>query len=181
MAFTDLLRITVLLIGGGATALGAITVVAADQKDGIFTFILAAVWWLAAVIAGSALGREPRVAESMSRALASARTTPTLPSTSPIRIALGRLWPVGAFALVCGGTGVVWPQVAAIGTGYALLIALLWRNREAAVTAVEERDGVRFYVEPSSAFEPVRLIRTPGLGREPKTVGHPPPPPPLES
>lgn len=180
MAFTDLLRITVLLIGGEATALGAVTVIAADQQDGTFTFILAGVWWLAGVAVGVMLGRERRAAEGMSRVLASARTTPMLPSVSATRIAVGRLWPLAAFALVCGGAGVIWPQVAAIGTGYALLIALAWRNREAAVAAVEDRDGVRFYVEPSSAFEPVRLIRTPGLGREPKAVGHPPPPPPLE-
>ena len=45
------------------------------------------------------------------------------------------------------------------------------------MTAIEERDGVRFYVEPTSAFEPVKLIRTPGLGRDRMPAGHPPPPP----
>ena len=29
--------------------------------------------------------------------------------------------------------------------------------------AVEERDGVRFYVEPDSPFKPTKLIRTPGF------------------
>ena len=72
-----------------------------------------------------------------------------------------RLWPIGAFALVVGIAGRFAPQVAAIGAGYAILIALAWRGRESAVAAIEERDGVRFYVEPSSAFEPVKLIRTP--------------------
>ena len=43
---------------------------------------------------------------------------------------------------------------------------------------VEERDGVRFYVEPTSALEPIKLIRTPGLGRDRMPAGHPPPPPP---
>jgi hypothetical protein len=33
------------------------------------------------------------------------------------------------------------------------------------VTAVEERDGICFYVEHGSAFDPIRLIRTPGLRR----------------
>ena len=56
--------------------------------------------------------------------------------------------------------------MAAVGAGYAILIALAWRNRERAVTAIEERDGVRFYVEPTSALEPVKLVRTPGLGRD---------------
>jgi hypothetical protein len=88
-----------------------------------------------------------------------------------------RLWPLGAFALVAGGLGWVWPQVAAIGAGYALLVALMWRTREAVVTGVEDHDGVRFYVEPSSALEPIKLVRTPGLGRDRMPTGHPPPPP----
>ncbi|MCL4287877.1 MAG: hypothetical protein KJ006_09540, partial [Thermoleophilia bacterium] len=61
--------------------------------------------------------------------------------------------------------GPLWPQVPAIATGFALGVATAWRNRESAVTAVEERDGVCFYVEHGSAFDPIRLIRTPGLRR----------------
>ncbi len=97
---------------------------------------------------------------------AAARTATSLPSESDARIAFMRLWPIGAFAIVCGVAGVVFPQVAAIGAGYAILIALLWRRREDAVRAIEDRDGVRFYVEPTSAFEPIRLVRTPGLYRD---------------
>ena len=33
------------------------------------------------------------------------------------------------------------------------------------MSAVEERDGVVFYVENGSAFDPIKLIRTPGLRR----------------
>ena len=47
-----------------------------------------------------------------------------------------------------------------------------------AVAAIEERDGVRFYVEPGSALEPVTLVRTPGLRRDRPPPGHPPPPAP---
>ena len=54
----------------------------------------------------------------------------------------------------------------------------LGRTREAVVTGVEDRDGVRFYVEPSSALEPIKLVRTPGLSRDRTPAGHPPPPPP---
>ena len=60
-----------------------------------------------------------------------------------------RLWPIGAFALPVGIAGRFEPQIAAIGAGYAILVALAWRGREGAVAAIEERDGVRFYVEPS--------------------------------
>ena len=68
--------------------------------------------------------------------------------------------------------------MAAVGAGYALLVALAWRRREAAVPAIEDRDGVRFYVEPGSALRPIELVRTPGLGRDRMPPGHPPPPPP---
>ena len=114
----------------------------------------------------------------MRRVLAGARTATSLPPETPGRIAFLRLWPVGAFGILAGGLASIAPQIAAIGAGYAIGVALAWRHREAAVTAIEERDGVRFYVEPSSALEPLRLVRTPGLGRDRMPAGHPPPPPP---
>ncbi len=177
MLFTDLLRLTVLLVGGEATALGAVTVVASNRADDTLTLIVGGAWWVAAVAIGLFLGRPGRAAEAMAGPLAGARTATQLPVESPLRIALVRLWPLGVFALIAGGLAWIWPQVAAIGTGYALLSALAWRHREPAVTGVEDRDGVRFYVEPSSALEPVRLVRTPGLGRDRDPAGHPPPPP----
>jgi hypothetical protein len=90
-------------------------------------------------------------------------------------VALSRLWPLAAFAIVAGGLGTFMPGVSAIGTGFALAAAMLLRAREAAVTAVEDRDGVRFYVEPGSSLEPVKLVRTPGLRRDRPPPGHPPP------
>jgi hypothetical protein len=178
MLFCDLLRITVLLVAGVASALGAVTVISANQDADYITLAFAGGWWVIAAIVGVLLGRSARAGEAMSRALAGARTATSLPSESPGRIAFQRLWPIGAFALISAGLAWIWPQVAAVGAGYAILVALAWRRREAAVTAIEERDGVRFYVEPTSAFEPVRLVRTPGLGRDRVPAGHPPPPPP---
>ena len=178
MLFTDLLRLTVLLVGAEATALGAVAVVIANRDSDTLALIVAAGWWVVAGILGLVLGRAERAAEGMSRTLAGARVSTTLPPQSSLRIALIRLWPLGAFALIAGGLAWVWPQVAAIGAGYALLVALMWRSREAVVTGVEDRDGVRFYVEPSSAFEPIKLVRTPGLGRDRLPAVHPPPPPP---
>jgi len=177
MAFCDLLRTTVLLAGGAATVLAGITVIAADRADDTLTFYVAAGWWLAAILIGLLLGRPVQSAEAMSGLLASARTTPTLPPPeNPARAALARLWPLGAFALVAGGLGFVFPGVAAIGTGFALAGALAWRGRERAVAAIEERDGVRFYVERGSALQPIELVRTPGLRRDRPPPGHPPPP-----
>jgi hypothetical protein len=179
MAFCDLLRTTVLLAGGSATALAAVTVIAANRADDTLTLLVAAGWWTIALVAGLILGRPGRAADAMRPVLAGARTTPTLPpSENPSRAALARLWPLGIFALVAGGLGFVYPGVAAIGTGFALAAALTGRGRESAVSAIEERDGVRFYVEPGSALQPVQLVRTPGLRRDRPPPGHPPPPAP---
>jgi hypothetical protein len=178
MLFVDLLRLTVLLIGGAASILGALTVLAANQDADYGVVYFAGGWWLLAVVAGVVLGSSGRATEAMGRALASARTSTSLPTESAGRIAFQRLWPIGAFAIIAGGLAWIWPQVTGVGTGFAILNALAWRGRERAVTAIEERDGVRFYVEPSSAFSPVKLIRTPGLGRDRVPTGHPPPPPP---
>jgi len=178
VAFCDLLRMTVLLAAGAATALAAVTVLSASSADDTLTIFVAAGWWTVALVAGILLGRPVRAAESMRQVLADAQMTTALPSLgNPTRAALARLWPIGAFALIAGGVGIVLPGVAAIGTGFALAVALAWRARERAVAAIEERDGVRFYVEPGSALQPVKLIRTPGLRRDRPPPGHPPPPP----
>lgn len=181
MLFTDLLRVTVLLVAGVATALGTVSVVVAGEDGDTTALIVAGAWWVAAAGAGLYLGSAPRTADAIARVLAGARTATSLPPESPTWIAFLRLWPIGAFALIVGGAGWVWPQVAAIGAGYAIAIALAWRGREAAVTAIEDRDGIRFYVEPSSALEPVRLLRTPGLYRDRPPSPKPPPPPPAQA
>jgi len=168
---------TVSLAAGSATILAAITAIAANREDDVTTLKVAAVWWLIAVVAGLILGRPPRAADAMRSVLTEAQTTPTLPTDNPGRVALARLWPLAASTVVAGGLGFVFPGVAAIATGYALAVALAWRTREGAVAAVEERDGVRFYVEPGSALDPVKLVRTPGLRRGRDPSGQPGLPP----
>ncbi len=178
MPFTDLLRVTVLLTAGEATVLALITVLAANRSDDTLTLAVAAGWWLIAAMIGLQLGRPSRVRESVSSSLARAKTATSLPSESPNRIALKRLWPIAVTAVLAGGLGIFLPGVAAIASGYALLVSLAWRYREPAVQAIEERDGVRFFVLPGSALKPIELTRTPGLGRDRMPPGHPPPPPP---
>jgi hypothetical protein len=177
VAFVDLLRMTVLLAGGGGTALAAVTVVSANADGDTRTLLVAAVWWTAAVAIGLILGRPRRAAEAMRPPLAAARMSVTLPDANPGRAALGRLWPVAAFIVVAGVAGVFFPGVAAVGTGFAIAVALSLRAWERAVTAIEDRDGVRFHVEPGSPFEPVSLVRTPGLRQGRPPGGHQPPPP----
>lgn len=163
MPYTDLLRITVLLTAGEATALAAIAAIAANRDADTTTIAVAAAWWAIALGIGLYLGRPARAADGIRDALARARTATSLPQETPARIAAARLWPIALTAIAAGVLGVFFPGVAAIGAGYALLVSLAWHTREAAVLAIEERDGVKFYVVPSSALSPIRLVRTPGL------------------
>jgi hypothetical protein len=178
MAFCDLLRTTVLLAAGAATVLAAVTAIVVGTTDDTLTLFVAIGWWIVALVGGLILGRPSQAAEAMRPVLADARTATAMPEIgNPARSALGRLWPIAAFTLIAGVLGFIFPGVAAVGAGFALAAALMWRAREGAVAAIEERDGVRFYVEPGSALEPVKLVRTPGLRRERPPPGHPPPPP----
>ncbi len=166
MPFTDLLRVTVLLIAAEATVLAAITAIAAERSNDTTTVLVAAAWWGVSLAIGLYLGQPARAADGVRDALAAARTATSLPPESPARIVLARLWPIGVTALAAGVLGVFFPGVAAVGAGYALLVALAWRTREAAVLGVEQRDGVKFYVVPNSALRPIQLVRTPGLRSE---------------
>ena len=42
----------------------------------------------------------------------------------------------------------------AIAAGFAVIWALAWRRQSSAVTAIEERDGARFYIERTSPLRP---------------------------
>jgi hypothetical protein len=163
VSYTDLLRLSVFLTAGEATALGAIAAIAIGDQADQTTLAIAVAWWLIALSAGLYLGRPQRAAEALRDPLAEAQTATSLPPETPTRIALGRLWPIGLTALAAGALGVFFPGVAIVGAGYALLVSLAWHSHEAAVLAVEQRDGVKFYVVPSGALRPVQLVRTPGL------------------
>jgi hypothetical protein len=161
--YTDLLRLSVFLTAGEATALGAIAAIAAGPEATEATLAVAAAWWLAALLIGLYLGRPQRAVEGLRNALAEAKTATSLPAETPTRIALGRLWPIGVSAFAAGVLGLFFPGVAVVGAGYALLVSLAWHSHEAAVLAIEQRDGVKFYVVPNGALRPVELVRTPGL------------------
>ena len=49
MLFTDLLRITVLLVAAEATVLGAVAVLIANRDGDVATLIVAAGWWVVAL------------------------------------------------------------------------------------------------------------------------------------
>jgi hypothetical protein len=179
--YTDLLRITVLLTAAEATALGAITAVAAQRDDDTTTLLVCAVWWAVALIIGLFLGAPSRAGDGVREVLSRARTATSLPPESDARIAIGRLWPIALTAVAAGVAGIFWPGVSAIAAGYALLVSLMWRTQEAAVLGVEEYEGTRFYVLPGSALAPVELVKTAGLMRNRPPNPKPPPPPPAEA
>ena len=167
MPFAELLRATVFLAAGGATALGAIAVLGVRDAENTTILLIGAAWWVVAAWIGLALGGTERSAEAMRETLAGARTvTPTSPGVSmpsPGRVAWGRLGPILVAVGLAGAIGVAFPEVAVVGSGHALLAALAWRHREPAVLAIEGRDGVRFLVESASPLKPVKLVRSPGF------------------
>jgi hypothetical protein len=163
MPYTDLLRASVFITAAEATALGAITALAANRDGDTTVAVVAAAWWLIALAIGVYLGRPQRAADDIRDALARARTTSSLPDQSPARIAFTRLWPIAFTAIAAGALGIFFPGVAAVGAGYALIVSLAWHTREAAVLGIESRDGVKFYVVPTNALQPIELVRTPGL------------------
>ena len=165
MRFPDFLRAATLLFGGSASALAVVAVVGAGGRGDVGLVIFAAAWWILAAAIGGWLGRRLQASNAIARLMATARHSPALPELEPGTILFNRLWGLAAYTLLAGAVGFLLPQVPAIAAGYSLLVALLWRKQAAAVSAVEGRDGVRFYVERTSPFRPTRLLRTPGFRR----------------
>lgn len=163
MRFPDLLRTTVLLCAGSATVLAVVTVAGANANGNAVLVSFAAGWWVVAAGFGVAMGRRHGTSRQIAVLLAAARTQATLPEINPSRVVLNRLWPIIVCTLGAGALAFAYPQVPAIAAGFAIIWALGWRRQAAAVTAIEERDGVRFYVEHTAPLEPIKLVRTPGF------------------
>jgi hypothetical protein len=163
MRYPDFLRTATLLFAASATALAVVAIAGARAKDDTTLQYVALAWWATAAAAGAWLGRRSTANRATAKLLAGARTTPLLPELQPGTILFNRLWWLLLFTVAAGAVAFVVPQVPAVGAGYAIAFALAWRNHSPAVVAVEERDGVRFYVEHNSPFKPTQLLRTPGF------------------
>lgn len=163
MRFSDFLRTTVLLSAGAATALAAAAVAgAAGVGDGLVVPV-AAGWWVIAALIGFWLGRHAEASSPIATLLANARMRSSLPEVNPSRTLLNRLWPLLLLTIGAGALAFVLPQVPAIAAGFPVIFSLAWRRQASAVTAIEERDGARFYVVRTSPLRPIQLIRTPGF------------------
>ena len=164
MRFVDFLKATVLLSAGAATLLAALTIISLSRDLDPGVVYLSAGWWVAAALIGAWLGRRAQASPPITRLLAGARAQTTLPEQRPGMTVVNRLWPLLLSTFVAGVLGVVLPQVAAVAAGFPIIWALGWRRQESAVAAIEERDGVRFYVDKTSPLRPMQLVRTPGFG-----------------
>ena len=163
MRFTDFLKTTVLISAAAASALAAVTVAGAVGTDDGLVVPVAAGWWVVAAVVGVAMGRRAETSPPIAHLLASAKTQASLPEVHPGRTVLNRLWPLLVSTIGAGALAFVLPQVPAVATGFAIIWALAWRRQASAVTAIEERDGARFYVVQTSPFKPIQLVRTPGF------------------
>lgn len=166
MRFVDLLKTTVLLSAGSATTLAVLTVAGASQDDESTLIFIAAGWWTAAAILGAVLGRRAQATPPIARVLADAKAATMLPEHRPGAVVANRLWPLIVSTVVAGGLTFLAPQIPGIATGFAIIWSLAWRRQDSAVLAIEERDGVTFFVEQTSPLRPIRLVRTPGFRRE---------------
>jgi hypothetical protein len=161
--FVDFLKTTVLLSGGAATALATVTVLASATHTREHLVPIAVGWWGLAAVIGLLLSRRAEINPPIARLLSSARVSTAMPEHRPGAILLNRLWPLVVFTLVAGGVAFLAPQVPAIAAGFAIIWSLAWRRQEAAVVAIEERDGAYFYVRRTSPVKPIALERTPGF------------------
>jgi hypothetical protein len=163
MRFSELLRTTVLISAAAATLLGVVSLAGANGTGNDLVVPVAAIWWVVAAMVGIWLGRRNVTSLPIATLLASARSQANLPELHPGRIVLNRLWPLLVCTIGAGALAFVLPQVPAIAAGFAIIWSLAWRRQSSAVTAIEERDGARFYVERTSPLTPIKLVRTPGF------------------
>ena len=152
-----------LLSAGAATALATVAVLASSTSSEKSLILFGVGWWVLAAAVGLRIGRRAQTNPPIARLLSSAKASTTLPEHHPNAVLLNRLWPLLLFTLAAGGLAFLAPQVPGIATGFAIIWALAWRRQDAAVAAIEERDGARFYVLRTSPFRPMALERTPGF------------------
>jgi hypothetical protein len=163
LRFVEFLKATVVLTAAAASALGVLAVLVAARAGEGKLLLATLIWWIVAVAIGLWLGRRQHASPAIARLLSGAKASSALPAAQPATILLNRLWPLLAFTILAGALALVAPQVPGIGAGFAIIGALAWRRQHAAVSAIERRDGVCFYVRRTSPLQPIALQRTPGF------------------
>ncbi len=159
-----------MLSAGAATMLAIVTVLGATRDADSTLVLVGAGWWLTAALTGSYVGRRDHVSHPIGRVLADAHAATMMPEHRPGAVVFNRLWPLLLSTVAAAIVGIFIPQVPMVAGGFAIIWALAWRRQDAAVLAIEERDGSTFYVERTSPVRPIRLVRTPGFRREVPTM-----------
>jgi hypothetical protein len=170
MRFVDFLRATVLLSAGAATTLGVLTLVAATRDQDDTVALYATGWWVVATLIGTWVGRRNEINPPIARLLADAKAATMMPDVRPGSTMVNRLWPLLLVVVAAGALTFVGPQIPGIAAGFTIIWALAWRRQESAVAAIEERDGVTFFIEKTSPLRPISLMRLPGFRRERPTI-----------
>ena len=173
MRFVDFLRVTVLLSGASASLLGVVCIAGASNNGDASLVLFIAAWWVAASAVGLLLGRRAETTPPIARLLAEAKAATMMPDHRPGATVLNRLWPLLVLTVAAGAIAFLAPQIPGIAAGFAIIWALAWRRQDAAVQAIEERDGVTFFIERTAPHQPIKLVRTPGFRREIPTISAP--------
>ena len=163
MRFVDFLKTTVLLNAGAATVLAAVAVIGASNRGETRPAVISIAVWLVAALAGMRLGRRAETNPPIARLLSAAKATTTMPEHRPGATLLNRLWPLLLYTVATGALAFLAPQIPGIAAGLPIVLALSWRRQDAAVAAIEERDGVQFFVMRTSPLRPIALQRTTGF------------------
>jgi hypothetical protein len=164
--FVDFLRVTVLLSAAGASLLAVLCVVGDSGNSDTSIVLEAAGWWVVAAGIGLWLSRRAAASPPIARLLADAKAATMMPEHRPGFTIVNRLWPLLVSTLAAAALAFLAPQIPGIAAGFAIIWALAWRRQDAAVQAIEERDGVTFYVDRTSPLSPMQLVRIPGFRRE---------------
>ena len=165
MRFGDFLRATVLLSAGAATLLAALTVIGLSREYDRTLVLFSAFWWAGSVLIGIWLGRRAEASPPIRRLLLNARSQTTLPELRPGPHADQP--PVAAAVRHARRRDPARVRAAGGVDRRRLLRSSgrsRWRRQASAVAAIEERDGVRFYIDRTSPLQPIQLVRTPGFG-----------------
>lgn len=153
-----------LLSVGAATALCLVTIGISLAQDDQGLIAFASIWWLIAASVGLLMGRGETPLANIQQLLSRSRTEPIFPKVEPASVMLDRQWPVFAMVAAAVLLGLLMPPAPAAAAGSAILWALALRKQPGAVLAIEDRDGVRFYVVRTNPFAKIKLVRVIGYG-----------------
>ena len=137
MPFADFVKTTVVLSAAAAPTLAVITLVSARGANEPGTATVALGWWAVATVIGVLMGRRAATSPPIARLLGGAKTVSVLPPQRPGRVLLARLWPLPLSTIVAGGLSLLWPQIPAVATGFALI----WRSPGASSTPRSSRSS----------------------------------------